>query len=197
MKDFCSYIENRIVYPILIKNNGNSYLTLYYYTERFDSILHNDAKNLLYFQSKEDMERFCENNEFKIENDIVEYDFDTPITNPIDYNRILENWNLLNTIASTFGMFFEGDSKKYTSLYDLLFRLNTSIEPIPQPYKISETYFNCILKIFRKKNRFLGRFESYSEWMFDSKSFFFKSKSHYQPTKNRIFTTFFVIQLRY
>ena len=74
MKDFCSYIENRIVYPILIKNNGNSYLTLYYYTERFDSILHNDAKNLLYFQSKEDMERFCKNNEFKIENDFSQID---------------------------------------------------------------------------------------------------------------------------
>ena len=44
MKDFCSCIENRIVYPILIKNNGNAYLTLYYYTELSDSILHNDSK---------------------------------------------------------------------------------------------------------------------------------------------------------
>ena len=51
MKDFCSCIENRVVYPIIIKNNKNSYLTLYYYTERFDSILHNYAKNLLYFRS--------------------------------------------------------------------------------------------------------------------------------------------------
>lgn len=58
MKDFFDCIENRIVYPILIKNNGNSYLTLYYYTERSDSILHNDAKNLLYFQSAAEMARF-------------------------------------------------------------------------------------------------------------------------------------------
>ena len=96
MKDFCSCIENRVVYPIIIKNNKNSYLTLYYYTERFDSILHNYAKNLLYFRSKEEMERFCEINELTIENDIVEYDFDTPISNPIDYKRVLDNWNLLN-----------------------------------------------------------------------------------------------------
>ena len=109
------------------------------------------------------MERFCKSNDLKIENDIVEYDFDTPITNPIDYKRILENWNLLNTIASTFGMFFEGDSKKYSSLYDLLFRLNTPIEPLPPTYKISEKYFNYILKVFRKKERFLDRFELYSE----------------------------------
>ena len=105
MKDFCSYIKNRIVYPISIKNKENFYLTLYYDTEHFDSILHKGTKKLLYFQSKEEMERFCKSNELKIENDIVEYDFDNPITNPIDYKRILENWNLLNTIASTFGMF--------------------------------------------------------------------------------------------
>lgn len=163
MKDFCSCMENRIVYPILIKNNGNSYLTLYYYTERSDSILHKDAKKLLYFQSTEEMERFCEINELTIENDVVEYDFDTPISNPIDYKHVLENWNLLNTIAGTFGMFFEGDLKKYTPLYDLLFRLNTPVESIPSTYNIGEKYYMYILKIFRKKERFLEKFELYSE----------------------------------
>ena len=163
MKAFCSCIENRVVYPIIIKNNKNSYLTLYYYTERSDSILHNYAKNLLYFRLKEEMERFCEINELTIENDIVEYDFDTPISNPIDYKRVLDNWNLLNTIASTFGMFFEGNMKKYTKLYDLLFRLNTPIEPIPPTYDIGDQYLGLILKVFRKKDRFLERFELYSE----------------------------------
>ena len=163
MKDFCSCIENRVVYPIIIKNNKNSYLTLYYYTERSDSILHNYAKNLLYFRSKEEMERFCEINELTIENDIVEYDFDTPISNPIDYKRVLDNWNLLNTIAGIFGMFFEGDMKKYTKLYDLLFRLNTPIEPIPPTYDIGDQYLGLILKVFRKKDRFLESFELYSE----------------------------------
>ena len=162
MKDFCISIENRIVYPILIKNKNISYLTLYYYTEHFDSILHKDAK-LLYFSSKEKMEYFCKINELKIENEVVEYDFDTPITNPICYKRILENWNLLNTIANTFGMFFEGDLEKYTSLYDLLFRLNTPAEPISPAWKVSEKHFEYILKVFRKKDRFLDKFELYDE----------------------------------
>ena len=109
------------------------------------------------------MEYFCKINELKIENEVVEYDFDAPITNPIDYKCILENWNLLNTIANTFGMFFEGDLKKYTSLYDLLFRLNTPIEPIPPTYNISEKYYKYLLKIFRKKERFLDKFELYDE----------------------------------
>ena len=161
MKDFCSCIENRIVYPILIKNNGNAYLTLYYYTEHSDSILHNDSKKLLYFQSTSEMQRFCEMNGLTIENDVVEYDFDTPISNPIDYKRILDNWNLLNTIASTFGMFFEGDMKKYTKLYDLLFKLNTPIDPISPTYNIGDQYLGLILKVFRKKDRFLERFELY------------------------------------
>lgn len=163
MKDFCSCIENRVVYPILIKNNKKAYLTLYYYTERSDSILHNDAKKLLYFGSKEEMECFSKINELTIENDIVEYDFDTPISNPLDYKCVLDNWNLLNTIASSFGMFFEGDLKKYTKLYGLLFRLNTPVEPIPPTYNIGQKYFKYILKIFRKKDRFLERFELYSE----------------------------------
>ena len=163
MKNFCNSIENRIVYPILIKNKNISYLTLYYYTEHSDSILHRDVKKLLYFQSKEKMECFCKINELKIENEVVEYDFDAPITNPIDYKCILENWNLLNTIASTFGMFFEGDLKKYTPLYDLLFRLYTPAEPISPAWKVSEKYFEYILKVFRKKDRLLDKFELYDE----------------------------------
>ena len=163
MKDFCNCIENRVVYPILIRNKGNSYLTLYYYTEHSESILHKDTKNLLYFQSTEAMELFCKENELNIENEVVEYNFDTPIFNPIDYNQVLENWNLLNMIASTFGMFFEGDLKKYSSLYDLLFRLNTPIEPIPPTYDVGEKYYSYILKVFKKKNRFFERFVLYQE----------------------------------
>lgn len=162
MKDFCDCIENKIVYPILVKNSGCSYLTLYYYTEYSDSVLHKDTKSLLFFQSKEEMERFCKVNELTIENDIIEYDFDTPISNPIDYKSILQNWNLLNTIASTLEMFFEGDMKKYTKIYDLLFKLNTHIEPIPPTYDIGDQYFGLILKVFRKKDRFFERFELYS-----------------------------------
>ena len=163
MKDFCSCIENRIVYPILIKNNGNAYLTLYYYTDLSDSVLHNDSKKLLYFQSTSEMQRFCEMNGLTIENDVVEYDFDAPISNPVDYKHILNNWNLLNTIAGTLGMFFEGDLKKHTSLYNLLFRLNTPAEPIPTTYNVGEKCLKYILKVFRKKDRVFQKFELYSE----------------------------------
>ena len=159
MSKFFSGIENQVVYPILIKNNGKSYLTLYYYTSRADSILHKDAECILYFQSQAEMAVFCTRNELTIESDVVVYDFDTPITNPIDYTRILDNWNLLNTVASTLGMFFEGDLKKYNSLYDLLFRLNTPVEPIPPTYNIGKKQFNYLLKIFRKRERFFQRFE--------------------------------------
>ena len=109
------------------------------------------------------MEHFCKVNELTMENDVVEYDFDMPISNPICYKSILENWNLLNTIASTFGMFFEGDMDKYTRLYYLLFRLYTPIEPIPPTYNIGEKYLKYILKVFRKKDRLLQRFELYSD----------------------------------
>ena len=149
MINYCSCIENRVVYPISIRNKGNSYLTLYYYTEHSESILHKDTKNLLYFQSTEAMELFCKENELKIEADVVEYNFNTPISNPVNYIEVLNNWNLLNTIANTFGMYFEGDLKKYSPLYELLFRLNTSTEPIPPTYDVGEKYYNHILKVFK------------------------------------------------
>ena len=163
MNDFCSSIENLTVYPVLVKNNKNSYLTLYYDTEHSDSVLRKDAKTLLCFESKEKMERFCKINGLTIENDIVEYDFDKPISNPIDFKKVLDNWNLLNTIASSLGMFFEGNNKKYDKLYDLLFRLNTPIEPIFSTYDVGEKYLKYILKVFRKKDRFFERFVLYGE----------------------------------
>lgn len=165
MKDLYNCIIDRTVYPILIKNNGKTYLTLHYYTERSDFVLHNDEKRLLCFQSREEMERFCKSNELKIDNCIYDriYDFDAPISNPIDYRSVLDKWNLLNTIAGTWKMYFEGDSKKYNNLYDLLFRLCTPVEPIDEVYDVGERYLKYILKVFRKKDRFLERFEMYRE----------------------------------
>ena len=163
MKYFCNEIEDQKVYPILIKNYGKSYLTLYYYTAYSDSVLHSDEKRILYLQSPEQMNAFCKKHELKMDEEIAEYDFDAPIENPVDYTRVLNNWNLLNTIAGAFGMYFEGDSKKYTPLYRLLFRLNTPIEPIPPVYRLHEKDYQAILKVFRKKDRFLKLFELYSQ----------------------------------
>lgn len=163
MEHFCSCIENQTVYPILIKNNGNRYFTLYYYTERSDSVLHKETKSILYFPSTEHMEDFCKKNDLQIASEVAEYDFEEPMENPIDYQRVLHNWNLLNTIANALNMSFEGDGKKYNSLYELLFRLNTSGEPIPPTYQLCEKNYKYILKVFRKKDRFLNRFELYSK----------------------------------
>ena len=161
METTFSLIPDKTVCPILIKNNGKSYFTLYYFAEQSDFVLHN--KNLLYFSSAEEMSSFCTKYDLDSADEIVEHDFDTPISNPIDYNRVLDNWNLLNTISGIFGMFFEGNLKKYNSLYDLLFRLCTPIEPIPPTYDVGEKYLNDILKIFRKKDRYFERFELYQE----------------------------------
>jgi len=158
MPDIYSCIVDRVVYPILIKNSNCAYLTLYYYTEHSDSILHTDSKSLLYFKSQTDMEHFCEFNNLTIEGDIFEYDFDTPITNPIDYRCILENWNLMNTIASTLGMLFEGDREEYNEVYDLLFRLNTPMEPIRPTYDVADHKLRLIQGVFQKKDRFFERF---------------------------------------
>ena len=159
MKDICSNIVDRTVYPISIKYCGRSYLTLYYYTDRDDSLLHTDK--ILCFHSHNEMEKFCVEHALSLENDFYEYDFDMPITNPMDYAAVLNNWNLLNTIAGIFGMYFEGDQKKYTQVYDYLFRLNTSIEPIDPRCTVGDEYFNQITRVFRKKKRFLDKLQLY------------------------------------
>ena len=166
MKKFFPNAEKEL-WPIRIKYKGNTYLTLYDGWDS-DSILHEHSK-ILCFQSIQDMKLFCERNGLRADDDIWEYDFDAPIENPIDYHNILNRWNLLNTIAKDFGMFFEGDSKKYNSLYDLLFRLNTPVEPIPPMYHICEKYYKYILNVFKKKDRFLRRFELYGEKPSDTK----------------------------
>ena len=163
MKYFCNEIDERKVFHLRIKNHGKHYLTLYYYTAHSDSVLHSNAKRILYFQSPDQMNAFCKKHELKIEEEFAEYDFDAPIENPIDYTQVLNHWNLLNTIAGAFGMYFEGDSKKYTPVYNLLFRLNTPIEPIPALYRLREKDYQAILKVFRKKDRFLKLFELYTE----------------------------------
>ena len=161
MKEFFNPTASNSLSPIMIKNNGKIYWTLYDVLGT-DSLLHNE-KNILYFLTQKDMDLFCEKNSFETDKDIGEYDFDAPLQNPIHYGHILEHWNLLNTIAKDLGMYFEGDCKKYNTLYDLLFSLNLPMEPIPPTYTVSEKHHKYILKVFRKKDRFFNRFQLYQE----------------------------------
>ncbi len=163
MNRFTHDMSEQTVSPILIKNRGSSYLTLYYFTERSDSLLHRDSRQILYFRTMADLEAFCQKNGLQTENELLEYDFDLPLENPIHFSRVLNNWNLLNTASGILGMFFEGDCRKYNPLYDLLFRLSTPIEPIPPTYRVSERDYNYILKVFRKKDRCFKRFALYHE----------------------------------
>ncbi len=158
MQSIIKNIEDGTVYSIVIKNHGIRYLTLYYRTSHSDAVLHS-GKKIVCFPSKEVMRDFCNSHGLKIYGDIYEYDFDASLDNPLDYNRVLGMWNLLNTIADGFGMYFEGNLRKYTPLYDLLFCLNTSDVPIPDTYTVSEKHLKYILKVFRKKDHLLGRFE--------------------------------------
>ena len=43
-------IADKEVYPIVVKNGGKEFLTLYYYTELSDSILHT-SQEFVYFES--------------------------------------------------------------------------------------------------------------------------------------------------
>ena len=51
--------------------------------------------------------------------------------------------------------------KKREQVNDLLFRLNTLIDPISLIYNIGDQYLGLILKVFRRKDSFLERFELY------------------------------------
>lgn len=161
MKKFFPHAEKEL-WIICIKYKGNTYLTLYDGWDS-DSLLH-DSSHILYFSSMKDLGRFCEKNELESDKDIWgEYNFDVPFENPIDYRCVLDGWNLLNTVAKDLGMFFEGNRKKYNALYDLLFRLNTPVDPIPPTYFMKEKDYRSVLKIFRKKDRFLNRFVLYQD----------------------------------
>ena len=149
-------IEKR-VFPILLRHKGNAYLTLYYDTKRSDAVLHCQGK-VLYFQSMAEMQSFCQEKGLEMQNDTVVYDFDAPIQNPIDYKQVLHRWNLLDTIADTLGMYFEGDGDRYTAVYDLLFRAYTSATPIPPTWRLREKDYRYVLRVFRKQDRFFRRF---------------------------------------
>ena len=161
MEEIYNRIENNEVYPIKIIYKGKNYLILYYYTKDGDCFFRGKNNGILSFLQVENMQKFCKEKGLKIGDEIVEYDFDAPIINPIDYKKVLDGWNLLNTISQMFKMFFEGDLKKYNTLYDFLFRLNTSVETIPPTCFIDNKNYKYILKVFKKKSRFLNKFEIY------------------------------------
>jgi len=155
---FPEYIVDKTVYPIVICGGGREYLALYCYTKSDDALI-GDGKNVLCFHDETEIRRFCEDAGLTIEWIPGKYDFDEPIENPIRYSKVLDRWNLLNTIAGMFGMYFAGNERKYDGLYDLLFRCSTSAVEIAERVYLNEKHIRQLQKIFCKKGRFLKRFK--------------------------------------
>ena len=158
-------IYKSTVYPIYVKYRYRKLLTLTYYTENGDGIIHSE-KNLLWFTNTERMCEFCK--EFKLNLDyddkeeIYTFDYDEKISDPIDFNEVLCNWNLLNTMATSLKMEFEGDKEKYSELYDLLFRLCTPAEPTERTtYEVGKKNVSTIRKLFKNIILYFNKFEYY------------------------------------
>lgn len=162
MKIIINDIQNKEVYPLIVKNHGTEYLTLFYYTETDDCILHSDT-HLVRFNDYDQLISFCLKNNLTIADDTCTYDFDSQVIAPTDYSDVLNRWNLLNTISNIFRMYFEGNDQKYNSVYDLLFRYSTSITELPQAVTFNEKTNRQLLKVFQKKDRLINRFAYYDQ----------------------------------
>lgn len=158
MDSICKQIKDNQVFPIIIKNEGKEYLTLQYETiDENETVLH--KSHIFYFNNMNELKAFCENNGLIIDDGVYLHDFDMAIENPVDYRRVLDNWNLLNTVSNALGKGFEGDKRKYNSLYDLFFGLTTSSENVPNTIELLKPHYKLLLKVFKKKNKLLKYFE--------------------------------------
>jgi len=160
MNQFTNELPRRNVYPIKIKNNGVTYLTLFYYTDFADEVLHT-KKSFLYFETEERMLKFCEENSLALMDESAEYDFDAPVEFSIDCNDILEKWNLLDTLSESAGMRFAGKKRKYDPLYDALFACCFPTERTDPPHILTVTkkQHSLICKILKAKDRILRKSE--------------------------------------
>lgn len=141
-------------YPIKIMYKGKVFFSLYF--DEGDTLLGIDGKIICYST----MEELCNNlkNHFIIDKSLCIYDFDNlNLNNPIDYNDILVKWNLLNTIAKMFNMYFEGNAKERTYTYNYLFSCNFAIEKLPKTIEMPNRCIKDINKTFKKKDRYLKR----------------------------------------
>ena len=74
---------------------------------------------------------------------------------------ILDRWNLLDTAAEVFGMYFEGKCRRYDDLYDVLFRCSTCKVDIPPEIYLSKRDVLKLKRIFKKCRRYFDRFVPY------------------------------------
>ncbi len=102
--------------------------------------------------NKEDFEFFSINHDTDC---FFDYD-NIPLENPLNADDVLNKWNFLSDIATTFGMYFEGNEKKHTKAYDHLFHCATAIDK-KELYWLPHDCILSIKKVFAKKHRQLNR----------------------------------------
>ena len=125
--------------------------------ENEESTLYHENHKFIVFTDKKKLLAYFSNQNVIDKNFIINFD-DTNLNNPIDYKDILEKWNLFMGISSIKNMHFEGNEKEYTSTYNYLFCCYTSIEPLPEKYRIPNIYVIRIRKVFKKAKREIERF---------------------------------------
>ncbi len=140
-------------YPIEIKQKNQSYFTLMF--EDTELLLMNN-EIICYKSLQELLDK--EKNNYEIDDSLYIHDFTCDeYVNPINYDDVLTNWNLLNTIAGYYGMYFEGDAKKRTYTYNYLFCCVTSNEKLPKAINLPQKCVKDIFFVFKKKDRILKK----------------------------------------
>lgn len=159
-----SDISDGDVYPIRVIYGDKTYLSLHYYTAdgNGDGIL-NDGENVIYFKDEAQMQRFCLANRLTAISDGTTYRFDDPVTNARDHGRILNRWNLLNTISGEIGVPFAGNEEAHDGLYELLFSMSLPADESVPLTDFDEDQAAELKAVFEGQDTLLSRFRLYRE----------------------------------
>lgn len=144
----------RVGYPIKIIFRNEYFFTLYF--DDTDELLIRNKNIICYNSEKElfDSERVM----YELDESLVVYDFNKKTyENPVDYKEVLDKWNLLNTIAKMYKMYFEGDQKDKTYTYNYLFSCVFSKDELPKYYKLPKKCVLNINKVFKKTERYMKK----------------------------------------
>ncbi len=144
----------RIGYPIKIIFRNECFFTLYF--DDTDELLIRN-KNIICYNSEKELIDF-EKLMYELDDSLVVYDCNkTNYEDPVDYKEVLDKWNLLNTIAKMYKMYFEGDQKDKTYTYNYLFSCVFSKDELPKCYKLPEKCVLDINKVFKKTERYIKK----------------------------------------
>lgn len=134
--------------------NGTNLYTIF---ENEESTLYHENNKFIIYTKKEKLLAYFSSENVSDEGITLNFD-NIELNNPIDYKDILDKWNFFMDISNIKKMHFEGNEKKYSSVYNYLFCCCTAIDPLPPRYRIPNLYLAKISKVFRKAKRELNRF---------------------------------------